>query len=156
MANEAKETKKVETPVPGAEVSTDNGAATEDFDNLNQEHSEVNTEKAPQWAIDLKETCDAVLTAIGQFNENAANVVKDIIAEAKGEANTPSEKPKVQSSASVKINKKAKYVVANGKSFYSSVSGSVVVEGTDITGLETERLEKLLALGIAVEKSEED
>lgn len=123
-----------------------------------------------------------ILNAITAFNENASTVVKQIMEEAKGsggeaqafdvdaltssfeavvkKALAPSiqggfngkqaEKPFVQ------IKKKAKYVVAKGQKFYSTGSETMVEEGTDVTGLEPERLASLIAQGIAVEKPEED
>ena len=156
MGNESKEQKKAETPVLGTEVSADNKGAYIENPEIPESSGMENHENAPQWAIELKETCNAVLTAIGEFNENAANVVKDILAEAKGNPNNEPQKPKQSNTPSIKINKKAKYVVAQGKSFHSSVSGSLVKEGTDISGLENDRLEKLIVLGIAVEKSDKD
>lgn len=160
MANEAKENKKVETPAPGAEVSSDNGNKPETPENTESKTDQDlggSGEVAPQWAIDLKDTCNQVLAAIDRFNENASRVVKDIIDEAKDNGSKGSKSITTSNpSPAVKINKKAKYVVAKGKAFHSSVSGAIVKEGTDITGLETERLEKLIAHGIAVEKSEED
>lgn len=99
---------------------------------------------------------NAVLEAIGQFNENAENVVKNIIVEAKAVGSTSDQQTApVQSTVEVKINKKAKYVVAKGKSFHSSVSNSLVGEGVDVSGLESERLKVLIANGIAVEESED-
>lgn len=122
----------------------------------------------PQWALDLidsnnavlesnqsvVDSNNAVLEAINAFNNNAETVVKDIIAEAKN-TGTESVKPVKKDVVEVKVNKKAKYVVAEGRKFQSAVSGTIVTSGTDVTGLETARLESLIAQGIVVEKSDQ-
>lgn len=99
---------------------------------------------------------NAVLEAIAQFNENAEKVVKDIISEAKAVGNPEKEQTATTTPAvEVKINKKAKYVVAKGRAFHSSVSGGQVGEGVDVSGLEPDRLKALIAQGIAVEDTED-
>lgn len=99
---------------------------------------------------------NAVLEAIAQFNENAEKVVKGIISEAKAVGSSAKDQTATLTPAvDVKINKKAKYVVAKGKAFHSSVSGGLVGEGVDVSGLEPDRLKSLIAQGIAVEDSED-
>ncbi|MGA6117430.1 hypothetical protein [Sphingobacterium anhuiense] len=121
----------------------------------------------PQWALDLTDSNNAVLQsnqavvdsnnavleAIIAFNNNAETVVKGIVAEAKN-AGTETVKPVKKDVVEVKVNKKAQYVVAEGRKFHSAVSDTIVTSGTDVTGLETARLESLIAQGIVVEKSE--
>jgi len=96
---------------------------------------------------------NAVLESIQLFNENAKGVVEDILKAAKSDARV--EKAEKLKPVEVSINKKATYVVAKGKKFQSSVSGSIVEEGTELNGLETERLKSLITQGIAVEKVED-
>lgn len=112
--------------------------------------------EAPKWAVELTDVCSKVLDAIAQFNANAETVVKDIIAEAKAEGSAQKPQEKVATTVvDVKINKKAKYVVAKGKAFHSTLSNGLVGEGTDVSGLEPDRLKALIAQGIAVEVSED-
>lgn len=136
------------------EVTTAQGADSASVNETEQSKDNVQTGslqaeiEAPEWAVRLESKLDQVLEAIGQFNENAEHVVKDIIAEAKSVTPAKVENKEIPA---VKINKKAKYVVAKGQKFQSAVSGSMITEGTDVTGFESERLQKLLAQGIVVE-----
>lgn len=112
-------------------------------ENISQENiqiGELTVEvEAPKWAVELKDICLKVLDKLEKKEGNNA----------KEQTATPSP------ITDVKINKKAKYVVAKGRAFHSSVSGGLVGEGVDVSGLEPDRLKTLIAQGIAVEESED-
>ncbi|TDQ79581.1 hypothetical protein [Sphingobacterium yanglingense] len=166
MAAGEVKTKKEDTTAQGAgSTSVDEIIQTSKTDAPTIDESiksDVDTSnEAPQWALDLIESNNAVIEsnnavvlAVESFNENASRVVREVLEEARLVGSTKpvnTAKPK----AEITINKKATYVVAKGKKFQSSVSGNIVEEGTELNGLETERLRSLIAQGIAVEKSED-
>lgn len=150
MATEEEKNKKEGTTAPGADSTSEN--------QISEQLGVEGTEEKDLLQLVLEsnqaviDSNNAVIAAIEAFNENAKDVVSDILVAAKGGKSEIANKPKA---IEVSINKKATYVVAKGKKFHSSVSGSIVKEGTVLNGLETERLKSLIAQGIAVEKTED-
>ncbi len=93
--------------------------------------------------------CEGTIKAVKTFDERAKDVVQEIMKEAKGVAgaNAPVvETPKVE------LNPDAKYRVAKGQSFQDKNDPERVYKaGNDVSKLDPERLENLLAQGIIEE-----
>lgn len=146
MATKDVNKEKEDTTAPGAVSASENPNTDQQVEDKDMLQLVLESNQA------VIESNNAVLSAIESFNENAKDVVAVILASAKGGGIEKSEKTKV---VEISINKKATYVVAKGKKFQSSVTGEIITEGTELNGLETERLKSLVAQGIAVEKSED-
>lgn len=156
MANEKDNKQKEVTTAPGADstsVTKADTPVTGDEQKETQTGPLIMEVEVPQWAVELKELCQQVIDAIGQFNENAEKVVRDIIQEAKSVGQGKAEKPE-QTAPIVKINKKARYVVAPKGKIMSNATGAVLTEGADVTDFDAERLVNLIAQGVVIEASD--
>lgn len=154
MSKQEDKTKDKEvTTAPGADSSSEKteGTATEKATETS------NDSEAPAWVEEVQasnqavlDSNKAVLTAISDFNQNASTVVRDIMKEAYKAGSSASNEAE-KKAPEVKVNKKAKYEVAKGKRFQSSVTGSMVEAGSDVSDLSADMLQSLLSQGIIKE-----
>lgn len=154
MSKQEDKTKdKEETTAPGADSSsekTEGTAAVKTADT-----SKVSD--VPAWVEEVKASNQAVLDSnqevlagISEFVKNASTVVENIVKEAR-KAGSGASNADEKKAPEVKVNKKAKYEVAEGKRFQISATGAIVEAGTDVSDLPVDTLQSLLSQGIIKE-----
>lgn len=164
MAKKDEVKEKVVTPAQGAEGTTENqeakGTGSTETD-VTTETIDIVEEVAPEWAVKLLESNQAVIDsnnvvveAVSDFKENASNVVRDILETANSASKGEKIAAKVEQSKKpkVEVNKESKYVVREGKRFADKDDPSFIYEaGYNVSSLATERLQALLEQGIIEE-----
>lgn len=167
MAKKDEVKEKVDTPVLGAEGSTDleketvktdegKNAESEDkekADTANQDGAgsgeglEDDEFDAPEWVVALLESNQAVIDSNNELIES----IEDLKSFSKGEKSELS-RESVGANPDVKLNKKAKYVVREGKKFVDIDNPSIsYAGGDDVSKLKDDRLLNLLSQGIIEE-----
>ncbi|PPK98979.1 hypothetical protein [Parapedobacter indicus] len=150
------EVKKVEDGVQGAPSDADTAFKEPDFGDSTFDEAPEGKHlepEDPEWVNQIIESNqrvidsnNEVIEAIKSFNDNAKDVVRDILHSANGKVETEEKKPEVV------LNRKAKYVVASGKRFADKESGGIIREaGFDVSSFSPERLRNLLSQGIIEE-----